>query len=45
MAYSCLCDSFKYAVVKSAVLKAYELVHEAYRQRFGVGKKLATGHI
>lgn len=27
-------DSFSYAKIKSAVLKAYELVPEAYRQRF-----------
>uniref|UniRef100_A0A3B5B1E3 SCAN box domain-containing protein n=1 Tax=Stegastes partitus TaxID=144197 RepID=A0A3B5B1E3_9TELE len=35
-AYSCLSidDSFVYKKIKSAVLKAYELVPEAYRQRF-----------
>ena len=27
-------DSFQYELVKSAILKAYELVPEAYRQKF-----------
>lgn len=40
-AYSALSltDSQNYSVVKSAVLKAYELVPEAYRQRFRTWKK------
>ena len=40
-AYSSLtdADSQKYSSVKSAVLKAYELVPEAYRQRFRTWKK------
>lgn len=37
-------DGMDYAVVKSTVLKAYELVPEAYRQQFGVGKE-ATSRI
>lgn len=35
-AYSAICaeESLSYAMVKSAVLKAYKLVPEAYRQKF-----------
>uniref|UniRef100_A0A3B4TE40 Gypsy retrotransposon integrase-like protein 1 n=1 Tax=Seriola dumerili TaxID=41447 RepID=A0A3B4TE40_SERDU len=41
-AYSALSasDSQNYGLVKSAVLKAYELVPEAYRQRFRTWKKV-----
>ena len=35
-------DSLKYDVVKSAILRTYELVPEAYRQRFRGQKKTAT---
>ncbi|XP_076745575.1 uncharacterized protein LOC112435382 [Maylandia zebra] len=35
-------DSFDYDTVKAAVLRAYELVPEAYRQRFRDGKKSAN---
>ena len=41
-AYSCLSpvDSQKYTVVKAAVLKAFELVPEAYRKRFRTWRKM-----
>ena len=41
-AYSCLspADSQKYDLVKSAVLKAFELVPEAYRKRFRTWRKM-----
>lgn len=35
-------DSLHYDVVKSAILRTYELVPEAYRQRFRGQKKTAT---
>ena len=35
-------DSLKYEVVKSAILRTYELVPEAYRQRFRGLKKTST---
>ncbi len=35
-----LVDSLKYDAVKAAILRAYELVPEAYRQRFRSHKKL-----
>ncbi len=33
-------DSLKYDAVKAAILRAYELVPEAYRQRLGVTKRV-----
>ncbi|XP_036965434.1 uncharacterized protein LOC119025698 isoform X1 [Acanthopagrus latus] len=46
-AYSCLSssDSVKYDVVKSAVLKVYELVPEAYRQRFRGWRRGDKSHL
>lgn len=46
-AYSCLgsSDSVKYDVVKSAVLKVYELVPEAHRQRFRSWRGVDRSHL
>lgn len=42
-AYASLCgDSLTYAAVKAAILKAFELVPEAYRQRFRTWERRAS---